>query len=167
MNKKKEELFLELWNEQNIAYDLMTEYDGIPHCYGDYVLYHVEGQIIDLIAAHPGITCTDIADITNKTTSACSQIIKKLKNRKWISQVRNEKNNRKYNLILTVEGMKIYEERKSFTSKCQEIMKIMLDKYTEEELNHHIQIQKTINQAYMGDIKRSRDAFSSIISSKK
>lgn len=156
MKEKKTDLLQEIWEQQDTAYDLMNEYDGIPHCYGKEIMYHTEGQFIDLVAQYPGITSSDIALMTKKTASACSQLLRKLKGRGFIEQVRNEKNNRKYNLILTESGKKIYEERKVFNRKCQDIMKKKLDEFSEEELQHHIMVQKTINEAYRGDIKRSK-----------
>lgn len=156
MNKKKEELFWEIWNTQEEASDYIAEYDSLPHHYGEFTLYQAEGQVIDLIAVFPGITCTEIAEITKKTTSACSQIVRKLKDRGWIFQIRNAENNRKYNLKLTDCGQAIYEERKRFTQNCQEIMMKMLDEFTEEELRVHVKVQRKINEAYAGDVRRSR-----------
>lgn len=158
MKSKKKDLYQSVWDLQDIAYDLMTEYDGIPHYYGDEFMYHTEGQVIDLIAQNPGITVTDIADITKKTTSACSQLIRKLRERGCVEQTRNEKNNRKYNLTLTDTGKKIYKERRVFNQKCQNIMDEMLANFSEEELEHHIMVQKKINEVYRGDIERSKVA---------
>lgn len=158
MKSKKNDLYQLIWHLQDVAYDLMTEYDGIPHYYGDEFMYHTEGQVIDLIAQNPGITVTDIADITKKTTSACSQLVRKLKDRGCVEQIRNEKNNRKYNLLLTTAGKKIYEERKVFNQKCQNIMNGVLAEFSEEELKHHIMVQQKINEVYRGDIERSREA---------
>ena len=56
MGTGREELLQRLWEAQDEAYDLMAEYDSLPHRYGDNVLYQAEGHIIDLIADHPGIT---------------------------------------------------------------------------------------------------------------
>ena len=67
----------------------------------------------------------------------------KLKDRGFVIQTRNEKNNRKYNLSLSDVGEKIYEERKHFTKNCQLIMMKMLDRFTEEELiNTHSSLIK-------------------------
>ena len=98
MNEDKEQLFWGIWNEQEIASSYIAEYDSIPHLYGEYVMYQAEGQIIDLIAQNHNITCSELAEITKKTPSACSQIVRKLKDRGFVIQTRNEKNNRKYNL---------------------------------------------------------------------
>lgn len=156
MADSRNDIFQELWRLQDEAYDLMAEYDGIPHLYGEDVMYHTEGQLIDLIAQHPGTTCTELSNITKKTTSACSQLVRKLKDRGYVEQTRNEKNNRIYNLTLTEKGQKVFEDRKVFNQKCQRIMKKMLNEFSEEEMLQHIAIQKKINEAYQGDIERSR-----------
>ena len=68
------QLFRQIWAAQDTAYDLMSEYDSLPHCYGSVVLYQAEAYIVNLIGQHPGITVTQLAETLNKTTSACSQI---------------------------------------------------------------------------------------------
>lgn len=83
MGDKREELLRQLWTAQDEAYDLMCEYDSLPHHYGENILYQAEGHIIDLIAAYPGITITDLGNILKKTPSACSQIVRKLKEKGW------------------------------------------------------------------------------------
>lgn len=157
MTKTRKQLLEALWRLQDEAYDLMTEYDGIPHLYGDDVMYHTEGQIIDLIAQNPEITCTEIAVITKKTPSACSQLVKKLRKGEYVEQIRNEQNNRIYNLLLTEKGQNVYEQRKVFNKNCQKIMEQMLEVFTAEELEHHVKVQQMINEAYQGDINRSRE----------
>lgn len=157
MNEEKKQLFWKIWDEQEVASSYIAEYDSIPHLYGEYVMYQAEGQIIDLIAQNPRITCSELAGITKKTPSACSQIVRKLKDRGVVIQTRNEKNNRKYNLSLSEIGKKIYEDRKRFTQNCQIIMMNMLEKFTEEELRHHLEVQRVINKAYAGDVNRSKE----------
>ena len=39
MSKKREELLEQIWAAQDTAYDLMSEYDSLPHSYGENVLY--------------------------------------------------------------------------------------------------------------------------------
>lgn len=160
MTDNREILFQELWKQQDHAYDLMIEYDGIPHLYGSEVMYHAEGLIIDLIAEQPGITCTEIAAVTKKTSSACSQLVRKLRDREYVFQSRNEKNNRIYNLFLTEKGEKVYKCRREFSMKCQEEMRKLLKEFSQEELQIHIAVQKKINEAYKGDVERSRACIS-------
>ena len=72
MSKKREELLEQIWAAQDTAYDLMSEYDSLPHSYGENVLYQAEAHLIDRIALHPGVTVTDLANMVRKTPSACA-----------------------------------------------------------------------------------------------
>ena len=47
MGDKREELLRQLWTAQDEAYDLMCEYDSLPHHYGENILYQAEGHIPD------------------------------------------------------------------------------------------------------------------------
>lgn len=159
MNEKREELFNQLWQAQNEAYLLMNEYDLMPHYYGENVLYQAEAGMIYLIAENPGITATELADILKKTTSACSQIIRKLKNKGWVEQTRNKDNNRQFNLTLTKDAQKVYDAQVVVNRNCQQELIKLLEEFTEEELEKHVLVQRRINQAYEEDIRRSEEAF--------
>ena len=52
MSKKREELLEQIWAAQDTAYDLMSEYDSLPHSYGENVLYQAEAHLIDRIAGN-------------------------------------------------------------------------------------------------------------------
>lgn len=156
---KRQAILKEIWNAQDEAYELMTEYDELPHHYGETILYQAEGEIIDLIAIHPGVTITDLGNILKKTASACSQIVRKLREKGFVEQARNRDNNRQYNLTLTEAGMKIYRDHQAFTQNCQKIEFEMLSGFTQEELEAHLRVQRKINEAYAGDVKRSREKF--------
>ena len=152
------QLFRQIWAAQDTAYDLMSEYDSLPHCYGSVVLYQAEAYIVNLIGQHPGITVTQLAETLNKTTSACSQIVRKLRAKGFVEQIRNPDNNRLYNLALTESGRKVYEARHAFNLECQAITFRLLEGFSEEELEAHLRVQQVLNQAYEGDIRRSRKA---------
>lgn len=157
--EKREELFTQLWEAQDEAYDLMCEYDSLPYHYGENILYQAEGHIIDLIAVYPGITITDLGNILKKTASACSQIVRRLKEKGWAEQTRNRDNNRQFNLKLTESGMKVYEDHQKFSHFCQKETYELLIDLTDEELEHHVKVQRRPNQAYQGDVRRSREKF--------
>ncbi len=157
--KTREGLLQQVWEAQDEAYELMVEYDSLPHHYGDTILYQAEGEVIDLIALHPGVTITDLGNILKKTVSACSQIVRKLRTKGFVEQTRNENNNRLYNLTLTEEGRKIYQDHQAFTQNCREATYRLLEEFTEEELKTHLRVQRRLNQAYDGDVKRSRERF--------
>lgn len=153
----RDEVLREVWEAQDEAYILMCEYDALPHCYGEDTLYQSEGHIIDLIAAQPGITATDLAGILNKTVSACSQMIRKLRAKGWVKQIRNEENNRLYNLLLTEAGEKVYQAHAHFQQECQTRTFHLLDEFSEEELSIHLAVQKRLNSAYREDVRLSRE----------
>ena len=87
MEDQREALLRQIWAAQDEAYDLMYEYDSLPHQYGENTLYQSEAQIIDLIGEHPEITVTELAAVLKKTPSACSQIVRKLRAKGWVEQV--------------------------------------------------------------------------------
>lgn len=152
----RDEVLRQLWEAQNEAYNLMCEYDALPHRYGEDLLYQTEGQIVDLIAEQPGITATDLAGILNKTVSACSQMVRKLRAKGWVKQIRNEANNRLYNLWLTEEGEKVYQAHSHFEKECQIRTFHLLDTFSDEELAIHLAVQKQLNAAYQEDVRQRR-----------
>ena len=156
---QREELLQQIWRSQDTAYDLMVEYDSLPHRYGDNTLYQAEAHLIDLIALHPDITITDIANILRKTPSACSQIVRKLRAKGWVDQFRNEENNRIVNLRLTPEGEKVVRDHAAFEDECQKKTFDKLTDCTPEELQHFLKVQEKLNEAYQDDVRRSREYF--------
>lgn len=157
---ERNEIFYEIWEQQDLAYELMAEYDSMPHKYReDVVLYQAEGELVDEVALHSNITVSELAKILKKTPSACSQLIRKLKAKGIISQIRNVQNNREYYLELTDFGQKVFESHVAFTELCQEKMKKMLEKYTDEELMIALRVQKTINEAYQDDVENAHQYF--------
>lgn len=156
MENRRKELLQKLWSAQDEAYELMAEYDSLPHTYGSVVLYQAEALVVNLIGEHSDITITELGSILKKTASACSQIVRKLKSKGLVEQVRNESNNRQLNLRLTDAGKQIYLDRLSLNLECQNILFQMLREFSDEEIAHHIAVQERINQAYRGDIDRSK-----------
>lgn len=156
---KREKILCQLWDAQGEAYELMNEYDSLPHCYGETTLYQAEAYIVNWIGKQPDITITELADNLKKTPSACSQIVRKLVGKELVKQVRNENNKRIYNLRLTAEGMKLYEDHIAFNRQCQQETFEMLDGFSEEELAVYLKVQQMINRAYQRDVDRSRRVF--------
>lgn len=155
----KDEIFELLWAEQDRAYDLMAEYDAMPHHYGTSTLYQAEAYIIGEIGKKPGITTTELAGILKKTTSACSQIVKKLIDKGLVEQTRNEENRRVYNLNLTDTGRKLHMDHLEFNQKCQRATLENLSEFTEEELMIHVKVQRALNRSYEADVARSREKY--------
>ena len=156
---ERNEILDQLWKEQDLAFELMTEYDSLPHHYGEDVLFQAEAYVVHEIGNKPGITTTEIAEKQKKTTSACSQLVKKLIVKGLVEQTRNEENKRIYNLTLTKDGERVYKDHIEFNKKCQKITFELLKEFTEEELATHIKVQKAINMAYKGDVERSHEHY--------
>lgn len=158
-DEKRSELLEQIWNQQNQAYDLMCEYDAMPHRYGACMLYQAEAHMIDLIALYPGITAADLASILRKTPSACSQTLRKLREKGLVEQLRNAANNRQYKLRLTESGQALYRDHAAFSADCQQRTFDRLAEFTEEELALYLRVQQRINEAYADDVRRSREVF--------
>ena len=158
-DEKRSELLEQVWNQQNQAYDLMCEYDAMPHRYGECMLYQAEAHMIDLIALYPGITAADLASILRKTPSACSQTLRKLREKGLVEQLRNAANNRQYKLQLTESGQALYRDHAAFSADCQQRTFDRLAEFTEEELALYLRVQQRINEAYADDVRRSREVF--------
>lgn len=157
---ERSEILKKLWAEQDEAFELMTEYDSLPHHYGEDVLYQAEAYIVHEIGDQPNITTTEIAAKQKKTTSACSQIVKKLIAKGLVEQTRNEENKRIYNLTLTRDGERVYKDHVEFNEMCQGITFDLLSGFTDEELEIHTRVQNAINKAYRGDVERSKAHYS-------
>ena len=156
METVREKLLNAIWDAQDEAFDLMQEYDSLPHHYGEYVLYQAEAYIVNWIGRSPDITITELAEHLKKTPSACSQIVRKLVDKGLVIQERNLQNKRIYNLRLTEEGQMAYRDHVAFNEHCQEITFDMLAEFRDQELETYLKVQKCINQAYMGDVARSK-----------
>lgn len=159
MPKNRPELLNKIWNSQDQAYDLMYEYDELPHRYGDHILYQAEAHIVDLIAMNPDITITDLAKIVRKSPSACSQTVRKLREKGLVNQERNSLNNRQFKLRLSEDGTRLYKAHAKFSEECKKRTFQKLNEFSEEELRIYLQVQERLNEAYAEDVRQSREFF--------
>ena len=157
---KRAEILDAVWQAQDMAFELMTEYDALPHYYGSIVLFQAEAYIVNQIGHTPGITTTELSVRLGKTSSACSQIIKKLIDKGIVVQNRNAKNRRIYNLELTEIGEKVYQDHILFNAECQKNTFSRLSNFTDEELLTALRVQQRINETYMDDVSSSKKRFS-------
>ena len=156
----RDEILKQLWKEQDTAFELMTEYDSLPHYYGSDVLYQAEAYIVHEIGNTPKITVTELSEKLNKTKSAVSQMVKRLMDKGLVEQTRDTENRRIYHLTLTKDGGKVYNDHIEFNRVCQKITFDMLSGFSDEELAVHTKVQQMINKAYQGDVDRSREKWS-------
>lgn len=155
----REELFELLWNAQDQAYDLMLEYDSCPHHYGSWTLYQSEAYIVNSIGLYPDITVSELSERLRKTPSACSQMVKKLIEKGLVVQERNPQNKRLYNLRLTSDGEKLYQDHIDFNSTCRKLTYAMMSDFSEEELATCLKVQNRFNEAYQEDVRRCKEHY--------
>ncbi len=154
-NNIRKQLFKELLNKIDISYDLMSEYDSMPRKHGGAILYQVESQLIQYIGKHPNTTVTDIATELKKTSSAASQMIRKLRSKGWVMQQRDEANNRIYHLNLTESGWDIFEAHEKFEQFCYQRTFEKLKECSDEELEAFCKVLNLINETFILDIQDS------------
>ncbi len=152
----KYKLFCEAMDTLDQGVNLINEYDSMLHDYGGEIMFQAESQLIKAIGNTPGITASELARKFNKSTSAYSQLIRKLKKKQWIIQNRNEDNNREYKLSLSEAGKKIYEKHQAFEEDCYNRAFYMLVDINEEDLDKYIKIQKRLNDAFTLDVNESK-----------
>ena len=153
---KKYELFCTALDILDRGTALINAYDALLHDYGGVVLFQAESQMIKAIGSHPGITAAELTDLFEKTASACSQLIRKLKATGWVVQERNPDNSREYHLFLTDDGKTIFEKHRAFEENCYQRTFEMLASVTEEELQAYIRVQALLNKAFAMDVQESR-----------
>ena len=147
--KNREQLLKQIYDLQHDIYELMAFYGEAPYHYGDISIHQAEGEILSRIAEHPSITVTELGKLLNKTTSACSQTVAKLRKKGVVEQKRNQDNPMQYNLSLTELGQQIYEDRRKQDVKVWNQTVIQLDDFSEEDLEAMLRIQKKINKYYL------------------
>lgn len=153
---EREKALKEFWKESTKLVSIMSEFDGEQHLYGDNLMYQIEGSVIDLIAENPGINITEISAEIRRTISACSKFIKKFVDNGWVEQTRNPYNKRVFNLSLTPEGMEVYNARRVFNEKCQQIIYNNLSEFSVEDIEKYTQINRALNNACMEITKKFR-----------
>ena len=152
----RNELFLELITEFDMGWNYVNEYNALLHDYHGVVLYQAESQFINKIGKNPGITITELSKIYNKSVSACSQLMRRMKKKGWLYQERNQNNNREYQLYLSKEGEVVYKNHLRFEERCYNRTLYMLDEFSEEQVKSYIAIQKQLNKAFAVDVEESR-----------
>lgn len=156
MQDKRYQLFIRLLDAFDQGCALTEEYDALLHDYNGVILFQAESQMIKMIGNHPGITASEISKTFDKTSSASSQLIRKLKKKGWVRQQRNKDNNRQYNLFLTEEGDAIYRNHQQFEQACYQRTFQGLTVFSQEQLETYIAIQHRLNQSFQLDVEESR-----------
>ena len=138
----------------------MSEYDSLPHSYGENVLYQAERRISSTGSPFTPASPSPTLQIwCAKRPAPCSQLVRRLRDKGWVEQVRNTANNRQVMLRLTPAGEHVYRDHAAFDKQCQALTFRRLEGFTEAELATYLSIQRRINEAYADDVRRSREYF--------
>lgn len=157
MNDEHFKKVCELLDTFDQGCEYVEEYNSLLHDYNGTVLYQAESQFIKKIGDEPGITITRLAKFFNKTTSACSQLMYRMKKKNLLEQRRNEHNNKEYNLYLTDAGKTLYEAHRVFETDCYKRTASMLETFSQEELDIYIRIQEKLNESFLMDVNESKE----------
>ena len=72
-----------------------------------------------------------------------------------MKQVRNQNNNREYNLFLTEAGWQVFNDHHKFEQACYARTFQKLKIFTDEELELFCRVQQRLNEAFKLDVEDS------------
>lgn len=156
MDQNRFDKFYQLMQEIIHSSDLLNAYDSLPHPYGKYVLYQKEAHIISTIGDNPGITAKELSQKFDTSESACSQMVKKLLNKEWISRIADENNKRIYHLYLTATGLDIYDQHKKWDHRCFMLNYNHLGNYSTEDFEFFFKLLQDINYSLENGVEESK-----------
>lgn len=119
----------------------ISEYESIPRQYGtDDEIYMVEAHTINLIGENSGITISELANKTNRTKGAISQMVEKLINKDIVYKEKDSVDQRRVFLNLTEKGKQIFDYHKKLDEK--EYSKIIkkLNHYSDDQFDIFLQM---------------------------
>lgn len=126
---------------------LINTYESIPRKYGtEDELYMVEVHTLDLIGKHSTITMSEIAEITDRTKSAVSQMVDKLIKKDLALKYRNPNNYRELILELTSKGKVVYEHHDKLDEVEYSKHMRNLEQFTTEDFQTFIHIAGGVNR---------------------
>lgn len=139
--------------DKNLVNERYSKLNGIMEAMYDFVLAYsnyysirrdygsgdkftmIEVHILTEIYDSSGITVTELAEKWCRTTSAISQIVRRLMKWELINRVNNEKNGKVYNLTVTKKGEELVLLHKKYDNlDIVKTRKKLLKKFTVEEL---------------------------------
>ena len=117
-----------------------TEYYSALHDYGTGVLYtSTEVHMVTRIEENPGITASKIAEDTNRTKSAVSQMISKLEAKGLIYREKDPGNGKQFFLYVTPKGNHLSLCHKAYDETATPIKEIV-ERFGPEAVQNYIDI---------------------------
>lgn len=152
---------IDVFNElMETIYDtsrLISSYESFPRKYGtEDELFMVEVHTLNIIGDHRQITTSEIAEITNRTKSAVSQMVDKLIKKELAVKYRNQNNYRELIIELTPKGKIVYEYHKKLDETEYGKHLMNLKEFTAEDFQTFIKIAKVINYGVEKDLSKDK-----------
>lgn len=146
VNLEREEVFFELMETLYELSRSISSYESVPRKYGtEDEIYMVEVHTLNLIGDKMKTTTSEIAEITNRTKGAVSQMVDKLVNKRLATKYKNPDNNREVIIELTSKGRVVYDYHKKLDKEEYGHHLNRLKQFTTEDFQKYIMISKTIN----------------------
>jgi DNA-binding MarR family transcriptional regulator len=145
MDKDFKNICYKLYATLEKGSQIIAKYNSIPRKYGECKLFPVETHTIQKIGRHGKITTTQLAEEMGKTSSAVSQIIKKLKVHGLVEVEKNPQNNREQFISLNSSGEEIYIEHETLDNLIVEDFATTLQRISQKDLEKYIEIQVRLN----------------------
>ncbi|WP_010676654.1 MarR family winged helix-turn-helix transcriptional regulator [Bacillus timonensis] len=140
------ETFNELMETLYETSRLISTYESIPRKYGtEDELYMVEVHTLNLIGDMKKTNTSELAEITNRTKSAVSQMVDKLIKKELASKYRNPHNFRELIIELTPKGKIVYEYHKNLDKEEYGKYLKNLGYFTNEDFQKMITFLKIYN----------------------
>lgn len=139
--------------------DLFMDYENTPRDYGCGIEMNMaEVHMLSHIDANPGITITELAELSRRTKSAVSQIVSKLENKDFILRVPDKQDNKKKLLFVTANGRKLCDMHKEFDIQAlTKTFNYLLRDCTKEEIFAFYKVVNVYNNIMeAGKRKRER-----------
>lgn len=144
---EKEKVFYELMETLYETSRLISSYENIPRKYGtDDELYMIEVHTLNLIGDQIKTNTSEIAELTNRTKSAVSQMVDKLIKKDLAFKYRNPHNYRELTIELTPKGKLVYEYHKKLDQEEYGNHLQNLEQFTTEDFQKYITILNVINR---------------------
>ncbi|WP_409369476.1 MarR family transcriptional regulator [Lysinibacillus sp. 38-6] len=144
---EKEKVFYELMETLYETSRLISSYENIPRKYGtDDELYMIEVHTLNLIGDQIKTNTSEIAELTNRTKSAVSQMVDKLIKKDLAFKYRNPNNYRELTIELTPKGKLVYEYHKKLDQEEYGNHLQNLEQFTTEDFQKYITILNVINR---------------------
>lgn len=119
----------------------MNAYESIPRKYGtEDELYMVEAHTINLIGDKVQTNISELAELTNKTKGALSQMVERLIKKEMVTKIKNPLDNREVIIQLTEKGKVVYDFHKELDKREYRTLLKDLHEFTAEDLLKYTKI---------------------------